>query len=216
MSTAATASISGGRAPKSNTVRRPDVVAKPLRTTTSPARSDALRTATPANFECFWTLGNVTSIGLIGGKSSPCSHAAVRPENAAPVGRRRSTAARISSGLSLRPAHTYHPKESRRQLAPRSCRRVRPARSASTKVNGPPMRAAGTVGKPTSCTIATLATAVNQPRQSRKQVQVVPLRPRNHVCEVQVVPIGPQQPFKRRIRHPGATSPPLLWSLPRA
>jgi len=59
------------------------------------------------------------------------------------------------------PAQTYCPNPIRRQLLPCNCRRVRPARWASTNVNGPCLSAAGTTGRPTNITLKTPAAAGN-------------------------------------------------------
>jgi hypothetical protein len=47
----------------------------------------------------------VTSIGVQGFTSMPCSHAAVLPEKAAPGGSRRATALNNNCGLSGKPTH---------------------------------------------------------------------------------------------------------------
>lgn len=143
ISTATTASTRGGRLPRSNTVRGADVVCIPRRKLRSPAGSRAWRTETPVKRELPLPFGIVTSTGSHGAKSSPCNHAAVRPEKAALDGRRFDTDARLSSGPSGKPAHLYCPKLMRLQLAPRSCFCVRPARSASAMVNVPVVRIAG-------------------------------------------------------------------------
>ena len=160
MSATTTASTSDSLPARSATVRTADVAGRLRRTTTSVVGSAARRRESPARAEMPHPTGTVTSMGSHGGRSSPCSQAAVRPENAASAGRRRSAAARTRAGPAVRPAHTYRPRPRRRQLEPWSCFRVSPTRSASRSVNGPFFSSAGTPARATrpSCARAPSAT----------------------------------------------------------
>jgi hypothetical protein len=81
-SSAATASTIEERRPRSASVRTIEVVRSPRRVDISRVCSCERRIRIPAT--CAIRLSNLTvaSIGLHGGTSRPCSHAAVRPEKA--------------------------------------------------------------------------------------------------------------------------------------
>ena len=110
MSTATTASTKGSRWLRSAIVRRIDIAGNPWRGTTSSSASAARRTDNPARADTPHPGGTATSTGSQGGRSRPCSQAAVRPAKTAVVGRRHWAALRTRSGHRRRPAHTSRPR----------------------------------------------------------------------------------------------------------
>ena len=87
-------------------VRGIDVTSQRRRSITSEGSRAARRMQIPARADTPESGGTVTSIGSQGEWSSPCSHAAVRPEKADQRGRRRAAAASNTSGLLPVPAQT--------------------------------------------------------------------------------------------------------------
>lgn len=97
MSTRTTDSVSEVRRQRSRSVRKMDVAGRPRQDTTSSEASTHRRICIPARVEIPASRGAVACIGLHGSTSSPCSHAAVSPENAAPLGKRALARLSVSS-----------------------------------------------------------------------------------------------------------------------
>ena len=156
------------RQQRSATVRTIEVAGMPrIVTISSPPRAQR-RTAMPTRDETPSRSGTVTSTGLHGSTSIPCNHAAVKPENAPPGGSRKDAARSVSHGLRRRLLETYVDGPRRDQFEPSSCQRRKPARSASSIVNGPLESAGGMdtlrVTKQQSAVPSTLGTLLANPR----------------------------------------------------
>jgi hypothetical protein len=112
----------------------------------------------------------VTSIGLHGSTSMPCTQAAVRPEKAATAGSRRDAALRRSAGESASPVQAYVRGPRRRQLVVSRCHRSRPASRASAVVKGRAMSRAGMRGLRPICLEHDQRRPNLQPNRLRPQI----------------------------------------------